>query len=145
MRVSCLIIFAVLYCVPPVALAGSFADNGNGTVTDNDTGLVWQQHDDGTTRQWEAAISYCKVFSLAGAGDWRLPNIKELQAIIDEFTYSPAIDPAYFPGTNLSGYWSSTASSFSSSLAWGVNFSNGYVHNYDKSNNYYVRCVRGGQ
>jgi len=78
----------------------NFFDNGNGTITDNATGLMWQQSDDGTTRDWENALSYAENLTLAGYNDWRLPNVKELQSIVDytrspDITNSAAIDPLF--------------------------------------------------
>lgn len=48
-------------------------DNGDGTVTDTKTGLMWQKADAGTMN-WETAIAYCKKLMLAGHSDWRLPS-----------------------------------------------------------------------
>ncbi len=124
-------------------LAAAFTA-GNGAVSDERTGLVWQQQDDGQTRTWEAAISYCEGLSLAGQSDWRLPNIKELESITDDGRYNPSIDPI-FTGTQASNYWSSTTYALYVSLAWSVNFYFGYVYGLVKSLYYYVRCVRGGQ
>ena len=78
----------------------SFTDNGDGTITDNATGLMWQQADDGTTRDWENALSYAEGLSLGGYDDWRLPNAKELHSILDytrcpDITNSAAIDPLF--------------------------------------------------
>lgn len=78
----------------------NFTDNGNGTITDNATGLMWQQADDGTTRDWGNSLSYAENLSLAGHTDWRLPNAKELHSIVDytrapDVTNSPAIDPLF--------------------------------------------------
>ena len=120
-------------------------DNGNGTVTDNVTGLVWQRTDDGASRVWPDAINYCETLSLGGKTDWRLPNVKELKSIVDYTKYSPAIDTAAFPDTQLSFYWSSASNTINSSYAWSVDFSDGNVGNGSKSYDYYVRCVRGGQ
>ena len=124
----------------------SFTDNGNGTVTDNDTKLMWQKGEGGSMT-WESAITYCENLSLAGYSDWRLPNIKELESITDDSKYNPAIDTTYFPNAYSFGYWSSTTFTCCNSSALGVRFSDGSVANYgpEKSNNDYVRCVRGGQ
>lgn len=75
-------------------------DNGDGTITDLATGLMWQQSDDGTTRDWENALDYAESLTLAGHDDWRLPNPKELHSILDytrtpSVTNSPAIDPLF--------------------------------------------------
>jgi hypothetical protein len=122
----------------------AFTDNGDGTVTDSRTGLVWQKQDDGTTKTWKNAITYCEGLTLGGQSDWRLPNVKELKTIVDNSKKFLAIDTTYFPNTQGS-YWSSSSFASSSNFAWFVHFSNGYVNELQKTNTYYVRCVRGGQ
>jgi hypothetical protein len=67
----------------------NFYDNGDGTITDNATGLMWMQNDNGGAVSWKDALSYAENFSYAGHSDWRLPNAKELQSILD-YTRSPA-------------------------------------------------------
>lgn len=77
-----------------------YIDNGDGTITDLATGLMWQQSDSGKGLDWEEAFSYAEELKLAGYDDWRLPNAKELQSIVD-YTRSPgttdsaAIDPLF--------------------------------------------------
>jgi len=77
-----------------------YQDNGDGTVTDVATGLMWQQTDDGVGRNWQEALDYSENLTLAGYDDWRLPNTHELQSIVDytrsvQETNSPAIDPVF--------------------------------------------------
>lgn len=77
-----------------------FVDNNDGTISDLATGLMWQKADDGVARDWEEALSYAENLTLGGHSDWRLPNIKELQSIVDytrcpSVTNSPAIDPIF--------------------------------------------------
>lgn len=134
-----IVLFSAVYVI-----AGDFTDNGDGTVTDGNTGLMWQQGEAGSVK-WEDAISYCEGLSLAGYTDWRLPNIKELESITDDSLYNPAIDTNYFPDAHVSSYWSSTTSASNSSDAWYVYFSSGSVGYYSKAGDNYVRCVRGGQ
>jgi len=132
-------------CVRGGQFSPSFTDNGNGTVTDNKTGLVWQQGDPGT-RTWGSALSYCEGFDLGNKTDWRLPNVKELESITDDTKYNPAIDTNYFPNAHASGYWSSTTSAGYPPNTWYVDFDDGAVYGYgSKGGNFYVRCVRGGQ
>jgi hypothetical protein len=123
----------------------SYTDNGDGTVTDNVTTLMWQQEDDDTTRTWDEACSYCDDLTLAGYSDWRFPSKKELMSIVDYGTYNPSIDTTYFSGTDALFYWSSTTTPGPPSYAWAVEFYWGLVDNRYKSSSYYVRCVRGGQ
>lgn len=94
-----------------------FHDNGNGTVTDRATGLMWQQADSGKAMNWEQALAYAAVFKLAGYSDWRLPNAKELQSIVDytrapAVTNSAAINPVFHVTKTGDGdypyFWTST-------------------------------------
>ena len=121
-----------------------FVINGDGTVTDTVTGLMWQQATDGSMN-WEAAISHCEALSLAGYDDWRLPNRRELRSIVDYSRYNPAIDTAVFPGTVSFYYWSSTTGVGSMSGAWSVGFNDDGDDWSSKSDSNYVRAVRGGQ
>jgi len=143
---------ALLFWMCDFAAAGVFTDNGNGTVTDTPTTLMWQKQDDGITKTWEQALTYCEGLSLGGFSDWRLPNIKELRSIIDSSKYSPAINTTYFPNTQSSYYWSSTTYAGGTTDAWYVYFDGGHVDNFSKTltatnkiTTHYVRCVRAGQ
>ncbi len=96
-------------------------DNADGTITDHATGLMWQQADSGTGMSWQEALASCEGLELAGHSDWRLPNAKELQSLIDysrspDTTTSAAIDPL-FSTTQISNenlvtdypyYWTGT-------------------------------------
>jgi hypothetical protein len=86
-----------------------FQDNRNGTVTDTAMKLMWQQADDGRPRDWSQSLAYCEGLTLAGYTDWRLPNIKELQTLVDYRYSDPAIDPDFFKQQDKRGwFWSST-------------------------------------
>ncbi|MCP4647621.1 MAG: DUF1566 domain-containing protein [bacterium] len=98
-----------------------FISNNDGTVTDSSTGLMWQQSDSSHGMNWESALSYCEGLELADYSDWRLPNAKELQYIVDysrspSTTNSAAIDPVFSCSpitdeggdTNYPFYWTST-------------------------------------
>lgn len=80
--------------------ANDFKDNGDGTVTDRNTNLMWMKTDSGRAMTWEKALKYAENSTFAGYHDWRLPNIKELQYLVDytrspDATNSPAIDPIF--------------------------------------------------
>jgi hypothetical protein len=122
----------------------SFTDNLDGTVTDNATGLMWQQEDDNQGRNWESALAYCENLVLPPGGytDWRLPDVKELRSIVDNTRHDPAIDTTVFPGTISGVYWSSSTSPNGTDHAWYVVFDSGYVSYDTKRFTLYVRCVR---
>jgi len=75
----------------------SFLNQGDGTITDQATGLIWAQTDSGSGMDWEHALAYAQTQNAAnylGHSDWRLPSSKELQSLVD-YTRSPgATDPA---------------------------------------------------
>jgi hypothetical protein len=99
-----------------------FKDNGDGTITDEATGLTWMKADSGKGLDWPTALEYAEGMEFAGHSDWRLPNAKELQSIIDytrspDTTGSAAIDPI-FDATEIKNeggqkdfahYWSSSS------------------------------------
>jgi hypothetical protein len=77
-----------------------FQDNKDGTITDKATGLTWTKDDSGKGLDWPSALKYAEGLKLAGYSDWRLPNAKELQSIVDytrspDTTDSAAIDPIF--------------------------------------------------
>jgi hypothetical protein len=113
--------FYVTYVRGSVYGVNEFVDNGDGTVTDLSTGLMWMQHDNGEAISWENALAFAVDFEYAGYSDWRLPNAKELQSIVDysrspSTTNSAAIDPLFNctqitdegGNTNYPFYWTGT-------------------------------------
>jgi len=124
--------------VPP-----AYQDSGNQTVTDQNSGLVWMQSDDGIPRVWQDAVDYCNGLVFAGQSDWRLPTRFELDSIVDYGRSFPAIDPVF--SCQASFYWSSDVYAGDPVYAWGIYFNDGGDHWLDKINTYYVRCVRTGR
>ena len=149
----------------------AYADNGNGTVTDLNTGLVWEKvSDDGTVHDKDNTYTWANAFtghvatlnatSFAGHTDWRLPNVRELQSIVNYQSSSPMVSSAFKtncgPGCPATGcsctasgnYWSSTSSVSSPSRAWFVSFRYGNVDAFNSSGSKsvaaFVRAVRGG-
>lgn len=146
----------------------AYVNNGNGTITDSVTGLVWEKlddaggiHDIDNTYSWTTAFSdkiakLNKAPCFAGHCDWRLPNANELQDIVDYGRTLLAIHPVFTapcpPGcsiatcscTNTDIYWTSTTYQAYLDVAWVVSFVYGYGGGADKTEFHYVRAVRGG-
>ena len=127
-----------------IGVSLSFASD---VFVDSKTGLTWQDNSaiKETKMTWQDAKSYCRELSLGGYSDWRLPNIKELQSIVDISRYNPAIKKGFKYVTTSDYYWSSSVYVLDTKYAWIVYFENGYAFNDSKTNKNYVRCVRGRQ
>jgi hypothetical protein len=155
-------------------LSLSFVDNGDGTVTDRNTGLMWEKksddgglHDKDNAYVWNPGVGSIWAWlvqvnaeggtGFAGHNDWRIPNIRELQSIVDFGRYNPAADPVFntacAPGCSVTAcsctvanyYWSSTTLAGSPFYAWDVYFEYGNLNGWDfKDSTLYVRAVRGG-
>ncbi|MEI7492865.1 MAG: DUF1566 domain-containing protein, partial [Bacteroidota bacterium] len=82
----------------------SFTDNGDGTITDNNTGLMWQKTDGGEM-VFENAGGYCTGLSLGGHTDWRLPTGIELFSINNYNNLNPALNTVYFTQTQAQYWW----------------------------------------
>ncbi|MFO0855715.1 MAG: DUF1566 domain-containing protein [Planctomycetia bacterium] len=114
-------------------------------VLDKETGLVWEKSPDTTRRTWTNAIYYAYDKNVGGRKGWRLPTVEELASLVDPTRSNPAL-PSGHPFANVQSdyYWSSTTVVGGTSVAWNVHFYAGGVYYDDKTNNYYVWCVRGG-
>jgi len=123
----------------------AFKDNNDGTVTDINSGLMWQK-DEGPELNWEEAMKHCSQLNLAGYNDWRLPTIREIGLLLDlSFKDGTWFHKQFFPGTKtapLGFYWSSTT--YGDTFGWGVNFQFGYDGYYagKKEGRYPFRPVR---
>ena len=140
-----------------------YVDHGDGSVTDNRTGLMWRQCSEGLTTtttpcdtgaaatyDWSGA--HQRALDVNGNGaenlgysDWRLPNRNELASLVESQCYLPSINATLFPNTVSSVYWSASPYAFNSNYAWFVYFYNGYVYYNFKDYAVYVRLVRGGE
>jgi len=129
-----------------------FIDNGDGTVTDNNTGLIWMKAtadlngdniiNNSDQYSWQAAKDFCENLNLAGYSDWRLPELIELTTLLDYGRYQPAINLIF--SCEPSYYWSATPDAYNSEgYAWGVHFDYGHGYVKAKSNLSYIRCVHG--
>jgi hypothetical protein len=167
------ILGVIFLCIPVIAEAATckttispttpiaqFTDQ-NGTVTDNKTKLMWKKCSEGQkylagsctgtigAYNWPNALKQAAAANsekFAGYSDWRAPNIKELESIVERQCYSASINTRLFPNTASSYYWSSTGDT-SPSYAWIISFSDGtstsvwkgYAEEY---NYYHIRLVR---
>jgi hypothetical protein len=153
----------------------SYTDNGDGTSTDNNTGLMWEKkgdngglHDKDNGYLWSGGGSQETVWDwlddvnaeggtgFAGYNDWRIPNAKEVQTLVNFESASPRTSAPFNTNcvagaTVLTGsctvatnYWSSTTWARSTSMAWAVNFYDGSLSPQDKAAAPRVRAVRGG-
>ncbi|MCC5813384.1 MAG: DUF1566 domain-containing protein [Leptospira sp.] len=136
-------------------IARGYTDNGNGTVTDNATGLIWQKCSRGQSgdfcsgslggSNWATAVNYCTSLDLAGE-TWRLPSRQELETLPDNSFADPAIDSNFFPNSqSFDGFWTSTTNAQNTTRAWHVNFVYGVVNHLLKTTGdpFNARCVTG--
>lgn len=136
-----------------------FTDNGNNTVTDNLTGLVWTKNanlgydcagPDAGAWSWDTAFygaGQCNSAVYGGYNDWRVPNVRELHSLISFGAANPAL-PAGHPFVNVQNnwYWTSTTVNWSTSNAWTLDMSSGLLGaTASKSNTARIWLVRGGQ
>lgn len=124
-----------------------YVDNNNGTVTDKATGLMWQKVDNGNTYNWKASLIYAKNSDLADYTDWRVPNTKELQSIVDyDKKTIPAIDEDYFKCSNDdSWFWTSTTQGDFKYTACYIAFGKAYSKDNSDATEYYDWHGAGAQ
>lgn len=143
-----------------VSVATRFTDNGDGTVTDNLTGLVWLQDASCTDLAvgkdtWDNALTAangladgaCSLTDNSTAGDWRLPNLFELESLRDLSENSPPLTSGHpFTGVIATGgvdsYWTSTTLDSATTKAWIVGFLDGAALFDVKTGSYYIWPVR---
>ena len=136
-------------------------DESDGTVLDKQTGLMWKQcpeglSDDGCavgiadTVTWAQALEAVAALNADGGfaehTDWRLPNIKELQSIVEEQCDSPARNESMFPGNYAAQLWSGSpvAGGETESRAWYITVGEGITSPAERSSRLGIRLVRGG-
>ncbi len=147
--------------ITPTAPDSRYADNGNGTVTDLTTGLMWKQCtegqsstttpcDTGTTTiyTWQEALQQAETINVGGGfatyTDWRVPNRNELMSLVEYQCHSPSINRNFFPNTWTGSYSTSSPYVNNPNGAWKVEFSVGAVTTDWKNTTYRARLVRGG-
>jgi hypothetical protein len=115
-------------------------------VTDNLTGLMWARAPSATPAIWSAALTSANG-TLCGFSDWRVPNINEIESLVNSEVSSQAtfLNGQGFTGVQTDGYWSSSSLVSSAANAWVVNMSDGYVYPDLKTYSFFVWPVRAGQ
>jgi len=122
-----------------------FKDNGDGTITDHCTNLLWQKGTSDTHPTWDEAPAFCSSLNLGTLSGWRVPTIQELFTIVNYNTTTgifsfPQFDfgQSLYPGGLY--LWSSSDSNISGH-AWQIQFTNGNVTMLQKTSQLEVRCV----
>lgn len=163
---GCLTICPVVMaeCASGVALINpdsDYTDNGDGTVTHEPTGLMWQRCPFGlnwdtqttactgegaTYKSWSGALNDAESLDFAGHDDWRVPNINELRSLLEWSCENFAINATFFPITHQeTSYWSSTSMMSDPTKARVLSFSSGAETSTRKSEYITVRAVRAGK
>ena len=112
-------------------------------VIDISKNMMWQDNSDNLSYKttWIMSKEYCATLSLNGYTDWRLPNIKELQTVVDIREKNIAINKE-FKFTVPSSYWSNSADITNKTKSWYVGFETGATYRDSKDYDCYVRCIR---
>ncbi|TGK31678.1 DUF1566 domain-containing protein [Leptospira gomenensis] len=149
---------SIFFLVKPAAgYSGPFQDNGNNTISDTRSGLIWQKCIAGLTAadcsggaalsmNWTNALNYCNALMLNGVAGWRLPSIKELLSTVNYNSTDYTLPNAYFPSPGnpiIQFMWSSTGSAANTSRnnAYALRY-NGEFSLRTKSTAFHIRCVR---
>ena len=124
-----------------------FTDNGDGTIADSLTGLVWEQTPLSTSWSWSGALTYANELTLGEHDDWRLPNVNELRSLIN---YGASNVADWLMGNRFHNvddyvYWSSTTFAPDTDHAWYVVFQFGHTQAFAKSAGARAWAVRGGE
>ena len=125
-----------------------FINNGNGTITDTVTGLMWQQVDGGEMT-FDKSVIYASDLVLGGSSDWRMPSILELNSLLNHDKNNPALNTVYFTATTAQYWWSGQKQVNDATKAWCANAGGG-VGNHPISETvsaggakkFHVRAVR---
>lgn len=138
----------------PDPVSKNLTNNGNGTVTCHDTGLMWEVkggtdtvNDAAGIYSWDQAgifIAQLNAMRYAGFSDWRLPTISELGYIADYSIGSPGptIDTGFFPNCRAGQYWSSTSYAANNQMAWYFCFTDASRKYSGTTDRFHVRAVR---
>ncbi len=130
-----------------------YQDNGDGTVTDLSTALLWKQCPEGlsgagctigqvTAFTWPQALRHAQAAEFAGSSLWRLPNKNELASLVERRCFDPSINATLFPNTPSESFLSSSPDAYYPDSVWEVRFYDGIVGIFHSYSYGYVRLVR---
>ena len=157
------VVFLIVFASPAVADPGTtwekifsrgrfqvLSQFGGAAVFDKETGRVWEKSPDTGNFTWFNALSHCYDLEvggrIGGRKGWRLPTIEELASLVDTSQANPPLPFGHpFSNVQLLFYWSATTRAVNTSHAWLVDFHNGDVNGFDKTDFWPAWCVRGGQ
>ncbi|WP_175517818.1 DUF1566 domain-containing protein [Thiothrix caldifontis] len=138
--------------IPSSTPVQRFNDQGNGTLIDVSTGLMWKKCLEGQTgercvgravrMEWDKAVSLAQLSNsdkFAGYSGWRLPTLDELGTLVDKRCIEPAVNNDLFPNMLAVGLWSVNQSD---PLAWSMDFGKGRAYEHFKGAGKYIRLVR---
>lgn len=144
--------------ITPSTPTGDFVDNLNGTVTHTKTGLMWMRCSLGqswngsgcehtaASYSWQGALNAAKGHSFAGYSDWRLPNINELESIVEERCWAPSINSSIFPNIPPNWFWSSSPVVVSNrNFVWSVDLYGSHYSNQFRESENYALLVRSAE
>ena len=147
--------------IPASTPNSQLQDNGDGTITDTKTGLIWKRCLEGQSGSdcasgsaeaftWQQALQRAQTVNssggFAGFSDWRLPTIKELSSLVEHQCVDPAINLTRFPNASNHFLWSSSAVAGLTYSAWNFYFYDGYtVWGSEGNRSHQLRLVRSGQ
>ncbi len=134
---------AVRSIINPVTIQVRFADNGNGSITDALTGLIWFKKASADSLSWENALLYADSCTAGGFSDWRLPNVKELQSLSDIKLVNPCFNKSYLQFTGRK-FWTSTTLPNQTGSAWYLDNRYGITTYDPKTRKNYCFLLRGG-
>ena len=123
-----------------------FTDNGDDTVTDNNTKLIWSKNANLCgKKKWQDAMDYCSGLTIAGKSDWRLPSLSELKSIVDGSQTNPPLTLGHpFMNVQSMFYWTSTPRAIYTAYKYIVTMSVGSTGFAPRDLEYYVWPVRSG-
>ncbi len=142
--------------VPATTPTATFTVHNDGTVTHHATGLMWMRCSLGqvwdgssctgeaTRYNWQDALQAAEGYTFAGKSDWRVPNVEELESIVEYSCYRPAINKTIFPAIPWYSFWTSSPYVYGNDDAWHVDFNYGDSYDYRRDESLFVRLVRSG-